>query len=377
MGSNIGKKVPWADMRAKMKDLDAECKSFQSLISRDLIFSKLENLDNGIRTWRKEDEDRHEIIVNLIEKWRKQMSGQFDKEAAKTDFIAKWLENLMNDRQACIDANSRIISWISDVQVGEAHSRIREKLGSQYWDTGKWFLAPPAGQNDPYQDWRKSLNSQIWIQGAPGTGKSSLESLVIHDLITNPASDNLAFYYCFRTATDSSNTPLAVMRSLVAQLAWSDDGMEVAEELRLRYQRESGNFVKGSKLSIDECGEILADLICLRGSTSIVVDALDECSAPMRVLACLRQVWKKTDCLKLFFTSRLHVEVNSPLAFPNATTVRAGSGSDSSSKDIKSFILRELAREERRNSEVITPELADRMVTILIRRAQGMYVGTF
>lgn len=327
-------------------------------------FYKLDNLDHGFRTWRKDDRDRHEIIVNLIEKWRKQMSDQLDKEAANTDFIAEWVEDLMHDRQACINANAGIISWISVVQVGEAHSRIREKLGSQYWDTGKWFLAPPA-DHDPYQDWKKTLNGQIWIQGAPGTKKCSLESLVIHDLITIPASNKLAIYYCFRTATDSSNTPLALMRSLVVQLAYSDDGMELAEELKLRYWRESGNFVKSIKLSRNECGEIIIDLIHLHGSTTIVVDALDECSAPMRLLSCLRQVWKKTDCLKLFFASRLRVEVTSPLAFPDAMTVRAGSGSDSSYKDVKSFILRELAREERRNSEVITSEVADRMVKIL------------
>jgi hypothetical protein len=385
MISNIGTTVDWADLRAKIRNRDNECRAIQGLLSqkqisskvdsrdekdrliREEIFSKLKSLDDGLRTWRQKDEDRHQYLTQMIEKWRVEM------EVSKKDAISTWVENMVQDKQSCLEANAKIVAWISNVQVGEAHARVREKLGSQYWNTGQWFLSPLGDKPDPYKAWRESRQGQIWIQGSPGTGKSSLESLVIHDLIKNPASEFLAFY-CFRTVTDSSNTPLAVLRSLVAQLACSNDGMDIVEEIQLRYQRESAQFVTGAKLSIDESVDLLIELVNSRGSTAIVIDALDECSAPNRLLTQLRKVWNSTDGLKIFFTSRLYVEVTAPSAFPDAVIVRSGSGSDSTSEDINSFIRKELEHEGRRNVDVITEELAERMVKILTQRAQGMYV---
>lgn len=109
-------------------------------------------------------------------------------------------------------------------------------------------------------------------------------------------------------------------------------------------------------------------LMNARGKTIIVVDGVDECSEPMSLLRALHRIWKAYPGLKIFITSRLDVDV--PDVFSRITTVR--SDLSKTSDDIEEYIRGELKRKERRNPKVINEELANRMVKILMERAQGM-----
>ena len=117
-----------------------------------------------------------------------------------------------------------------------------------------------------------------------------------------------------------------------------------------------------------ECEELLVTLMKLRGKTAIVIDGLDECSEPMQLLRSLHQVWKGSNRLKIFLTSRLDVAVTE--VFPKIKTIRSDFAK--TADDIREYIRKELQWKERRNAKVITEELAERMVNILTQRAQGM-----
>jgi hypothetical protein len=88
----------------------------------------------------------------------------------------------------------------------------------------------------------------------------------------------------------------------------------------------------------------------------------------MQLLRSLHQVWKGSNRLKIFLTSRLDVAVTE--VFPKIKTIRSDFAK--TADDIRDYIRKELQRKERRNAKVITEELAERMVNILTQRAQGM-----
>lgn len=242
---------------------------------------------------------------------------------------------------------------------------MRAKLGARYWNAGHWLLL-----NSAFKIWRASPRDQFWLQGSVGTGKTSLASIVINDLVRRGKNLNIAFFYCSRGLVTSSNNPTTIFRSLVAQLSLTVDGEDVHQAIKDRHYRYAQKYVTGSRLTLTECEDLLVTLMNDRGNTIIVVDGIDECSEPISLLRALHRIWKAYPGLKFFITSRLDVDV--PEVFSRITTVR--SDLSKTSDDIEEYIRGELKRKERRNPKVITEALADRMVKILMERAQGMYV---
>lgn len=288
---------------------------------------------------------------------------ELQKRSEEVHEMAKIFDMLQKDRDEKQKKIAVVIAWISDVQVGEDHERVRAKLGARHWDAGQWFL-----KNRDFIEWKSSQSGQFWLQGSVGTGKTSLASIVINELVQAADDRSIAFYYCSRSSTGSSNEPTAIFRSLVAQLACTNDGEEMYPVIAEWYNRDAKRFVMGSRLSLTECEDLLVILMTLRGRTVIVIDGVDECTEEMKLLRSLYQIWRKYPKLQLFLTSRLHVDVLE--VFPTIATVQSDFGK--TSDDIKEYIRKELQRTERRNPKVITEELAERMVAILTQRAQGM-----
>ena len=336
--SNIVQSVDWADLLSKVKQSDAECVALTSMTGMATLGSNLSGIGNSLVEIRQRSEEIQDIsktLAMLQESWDANQKGI-----------------------------SQIVSWISDAQVGEDHERVRTKLGARHWDAGQWFL-----QNPGFKAWKSSNRGQFWLQGSVGTGKTSLASIVINELVKAGDDDrSIAFYYCSRNSTASSNDTTAIFRSLVAQLACTSDGEDVYPVIRQWYQRDAKRYVMGSRLSLTECEDLLVTLMTFRGRTAIVIDGVDEAKEEMQLLRSLYQIWRRYPRLQVFLTSRLHVDVLD--VFPRITTVQSDFGK--TSEDIKEYIRKELQRKERRNPKVITDELAERMVNILAQRAQGM-----
>ncbi|TVY88295.1 Vegetative incompatibility protein HET-E-1, partial [Lachnellula willkommii] len=336
--SNVVQSVDWAELLSKVKESDAECVALTSMIGLASLGSNLSGIGNSLVELRQRSEEIHDIgkaLATLQEAWDANQKGI-----------------------------SQIVSWISDAQVGEDHKRVRTKLGARHWDAGQWFLENPG-----FKAWKGSNRGQLWLQGSVGTGKTSLASIVINELVKVGDNRSIAFYYCSRSSTGSSNDTVAIFRSLVAQLACTVDGEDVYPVIRQWYQRDAKRYVMGSRLSLTECEDLLVILMAKRGRTTIVIDGLDECEEEMQLLRSLYEIWRRYPNLQLFLTSRLHVDVLD--VFPEITTVQSDFGK--TSEDIKEYIRKELQRKDRRNVKVITDELAERMVEILTQRAQGMF----
>lgn len=115
-----------------------------------------------------------------------------------------------------------------------------------------------------------------------GLGKTFLVSKVIDykkDVLANhPNDEGLAFFYFNRKNTSMvRDTKLSCLQSLVRQLATThkNEG-RIRPELQLLYQK-----LEPEKRSLreEDCKEQLTQSINLYSKTTIIIDALDECSS--------------------------------------------------------------------------------------------------
>lgn len=203
-----------------------------------------------------------------------------------------------------------------------------------------------------------------------GTGKTSLTSIVIQkhlEELKPSAQERLAYFYCSEKE-QAPTTSLEVLRSVLAQLSWSSDGLTVAEEVKNLY-RSSNRLSGAGRPDHLQC----VDLILLFASTcpkvTIIIDALDECADSWTLLTNLAKIDRKSgNNITFFFSSRMHVEVSK--YFPRCSTV----GPEGNSTDIERYIRNEMAIPDQRLLDGKHPDLEERLVQILIKRAENMYV---
>jgi hypothetical protein len=315
---NIGKIDNWAELITKIQTDDVACVAFSQTLSFAHLAAALDEQSQSMK------------LKESLEKQRR-----IEEE------------------------NTRIIQWVSNVSVFVDHNFVRSKLGSYHWDSGTWLL-----HKREFKEWKQSRQGEIWLHGTVGTGKSCLTSIVINDLIETFTDERLAFFYCSR-----EYTPIDVFRSLVAQLSTSANGESITADIKAYYESKIKEDPKGSSLSLEQCENYLVDLINLYGCTTVVIDALDECSpSATELLLHLKNVGQRSQKLKLFLSSRDDFSVSQH--FSGSVQIRVHSTENS--QDIKSFIEGEFAKPERRNPLVITEELADRLQAALIWRAEGM-----
>jgi len=346
MFANITTANDWAGILKKVQSADTSCQAFISIKSTQELLKQIQKIPQGFNR-------------ELYEKWQ-------ENKTKSDEVLRQWIDDRLKESEDQQEENEKIISWISSAKVGEDHAAVREKLGISYWDSGQWLINPFNGQQNQLEGWKSSKDGQIWLRGSVGTGKTSLVSIVINYLIENRPQDRLAFFYCSRNST--TNTPVEILRSLVAQLVWSADGSEVTDQVKKIHKKRTARRSIESPFSVSDYVDLLATLIRQHGPTIIVIDALDECGSPMELLWKLFEIWTKARQLKVFISSREGIEVTK--VFSEALVVKMES--DNSSDDIGKYITTELNRKERRNSEVITEALARRMITILKILSEGM-----
>jgi len=182
--------------------------------------------------------------------------------------------------------------------------------------------------------------------------------------------ERLAFFYCSRTQGQRT-LPLDVFRSFVAQLAWSTDGSSIAKSVKTAYGRR-----KDCQLSLDECSNLLVGLVERYKRTTIVVDALDECENSTSLLLHLKKLWDSVHgVIKFFFSSRKNVDL--PENFLPCEKLDLDSQRSLTEEDMMMYVRSQVEEREKlglgtRLLKGKKPELEERLIETLVRRAQGM-----
>ncbi len=180
----------------------------------------------------------------------------------------------------------------------------------------------------------------------------------------------MAYFYCSGKIGQSQargTDPAIVFRSLVRQFAWTGEG-DIASNVTGKYKRMVEERPRGSAFSIEESSDILIQLINALPDTTIIIDALDECTLPYKLLRALQRIRNDTvGHMRLLVSGRNHIDVSSIIEECERTDLAV----ISDVMDIRSFIEKEVKYGENRLLRGTEPALEDRLIETLRTHAQG------
>ncbi|RYP46432.1 hypothetical protein DL768_007344 [Monosporascus sp. mg162] len=301
LGKNVLGSTEWADMPATISSLDDDTRRSLQFLGQETQIASLMTIQEFL--------ERQEHKINIL----------IQKAAADRDHVAQ------------------IIAWVTPISVQLDHLDVREKLGEDHFSSGYWYFQERKVEN--WRTWTEGSQC-LWLRGSIGTGKSSLTSIFIEDLVRSP-DGVVALFYCSRKA-DKDNEKLTsrnnyknILRSLLAQVAVSIDGTTVHNGVVRHFKQDPRRNMAGGGLSGEDCVQLLDDIFS-SGSTShftIVIDALDECIDYDTLLELLKKATGSKNNVRIAFTSRFQVKVED--SFPDAATVTITSQNED---DIQRFL---------------------------------------
>lgn len=206
---------------------------------------------------------------------------------------------------------------------------------------------------------------------AVGSGKSTLMSLVVDELLEESQIDRqklVAFFFCDKTSRNGQLLgPRSILRSLLKQLV-SMQG-KIPEYLNQAYESERRNGIINRKAHF-----FMRSIIRSAKETRIVIDGLDECDIETRTELLDDLKWLENDDfgnVGIIVASRKDSDIDH---FFQAN-YRSATINIRSDQDIELFVRKKVEEEfrlKRFSSTLRSSE--EQIITILISRSEGMYV---
>ncbi|KAL2069304.1 hypothetical protein VTL71DRAFT_15642 [Oculimacula yallundae] len=355
-----------------------EVESFARLLAAELTFQTDATLtDIAIRM-----KSVNPQSTNL-ESLNTQLNSFRDSNEAETRYLKKTLDDLnepinrlltqthaLNDNLK-EDERLKIFDWLSTIEYRSHHrSKAKELLPG----SGHWLLRKPE-----FAAWMESSTSSIlWLHGIPGSGKSMLVAHVIEYLQNRGTEDGgLAYFYCVRSTNEPERAdPVELLRCLLEQMSCFSEDEPVQSPVVKAYKagKKEAKGRKPSKLDIEECVDVMLELLQLNPVT-IIVDGLDECDPVKRqdLLDAFQKIIMESDnVVKIFVSSRDDHDLAHRLSkIPNLYIKASDNGGD-----IERFIksrVEEAISKERILCGKVTQALKNTIVKILIQKAEGMF----
>ncbi|KAF6230805.1 hypothetical protein HO173_010921 [Letharia columbiana] len=267
-----------------------------------------------------------------------------------------------------------ILRWLSSQPYLEHHQQIKKQAlpGS-----GQWLLQDPQ-----YIKWyEQSASSLLWLHGKQGSGKSTLVSLVVEDMIKRFEASQSAlpvYFYCTRSAAEPERSkPDTVLASILRQLSCVPPDAPLLSPVIEKYKRQGEGF-KSNGLGLDDSRDLIIRLIEDHSMTMtiIVVDALDECDAEMRqsLLDAFEHILKESvGLVKIFVSSRDDQDIVCTLRrYPNLDI-----SSDKNTADIEAYVKTEAQKLVNKGQLLRNSRAKEEMTALIIdqvcKGADGMF----
>jgi N-terminal domain of NWD NACHT-NTPase len=285
-----------------------------------------------------------------------------------TQSILQSMNDSLQQARAQTLNRQQVVEWISPINVFLDHLDVRQSLGGDYSNTGHWLL----NDNVEFRDWKSSGNGAILLQGAVGSGKSCLTSIVVQDFLEN-SQQPLAFFYCSSGSLNLSHpratgsVSISIIRCLLAQYATMPDG-SIAEPLQSLF---NGSEKQGK----GDCDSTLEAIISLflevlelqpKAQFTLIIDALDECTDYYKLLESIKEIVSCDADVRIFITARLDIEIHPPLSISPKLIVN-----ESNSVDINAYIEKEVSK--RYSGSGMTEEQAKRLTELLQKNSEGIF----
>ncbi|KAJ5175432.1 uncharacterized protein N7482_001309 [Penicillium canariense] len=265
-----------------------------------------------------------------------------------------------------MDEKRRIemLEWISPIPFGKHHHNVKDKRTP---GTGQWLL-----HHKDFCNWERKTGSALFVlQGTAGTGKTYLTSTVIDYLetfLTNPPKDEgFAFFYCDKNEPSRAQAQ-SILQSYVRQLSTTASNPE-SPQIKLQ-ETYSENREKGSTFTLDQCKKQILASLGIYQKTTLVVDAMDECSPESRdeLIEALKEfVAQSKKPVKIFISSRPDPDIQRQLEDAPGLSVDASDNQE----DIRSYLQGQIDKFAKKAA--FFGRLKADIVTRLLQRSQGMF----
>ncbi|GAB1320797.1 NACHT domain-containing protein [Madurella fahalii] len=357
--------------RARLETSQAFCDTLQECLSQlgDWENKLVKKLGTGKRTklkarlglldlkWPFESGDVDHII-QIQNKFRDTLSVALNID--QTRLLLDNFERVDNEERR------RILEWVSPILYGKHHNTVKEARTA---GTCEWLL-----RHKKFQEWERTSSSVVlWLQGSlsAGAGKTFLTSKVIDHIRSllerSPNQEGFAFFYCNRNE-EERRKPLSVLRSYVRQLSTAaSHPREMRKKLRELWHKMT---LEGSELGFGACREQLLESVNLYQSTTLVLDALDECDPDSRreLVDTIEFLLSKSEKpLRILISSRPDRDIRSRFLDKPNIEIRAGHNEN----DIRKFVDEEIVKHE--GWADMSPSLRDEIVKALLDRSDGMF----
>ncbi|KAI9661048.1 MAG: hypothetical protein M1821_009375 [Bathelium mastoideum] len=310
-------------------------------------------------------QDASEVIEK---RWR--------KEAMMTEigFFSKTSKTVMYRYD--VSKRTEILQWLSPEPYLQHHGQMKQNTlpGS-----GAWFL-----DDKVFKKWKNDPNSSVlWLHGIPGSGKSKLMSIVTEDALQGSSigqSAGLGFFYCSRnTAEPTRSDPRAILSSLARQLSitpGSPEPSSLEPVVQIYEKREAEGFASGPLTITENCHLIARLTEFYSQHTTLIIDALDECSTDSRseLLEALEMILAASqNRVKILISSRDDQDIVRSLKHhPNLEM-----SSEKNGADIASFVAVETERLIQKRKLLRYSTSLDEMKSLIISRVTKGAYGMF
>ncbi|PYH44677.1 ankyrin repeat domain-containing protein, partial [Aspergillus saccharolyticus JOP 1030-1] len=252
-----------------------------------------------------------------------------------------------------------ILEWLN---LDQGPGRHHEIQGRRTPGTGKWIFNQPQ-----FQEWLKpdSPINVLWCIGGPGSGKSTIMSLVVDEVKHSRTvpDEAVAYYYCdyrMRTSQPAALVLEYLVKTFVEQL---DSLPQSISQLYNNCRRD------GRRPKVSELETILNEICSLFRSPFVLLDALDEFS-PTNITE-TRHLIRLLNGLarngaRVFVTSRYRPEP--VLEEGSAILEFAADGTD-----IRRHIMHVLSSDDSM-VDILDPQLEEEICSKIVAQAGGMFL---
>ncbi|KAL8664311.1 MAG: hypothetical protein Q9202_003125 [Teloschistes flavicans] len=198
----------------------------------------------------------------------------------------------------------------------------------------EWVLSRPA-----FRSWIEDHSSRsriLFVSGLPGSGKSVLSSFIIEHLQEMNLSCQ---YYFFRFGDHAKRSVGLMLRSLAYQIA--RQSLQASTQL----EKLAGDAVKFEKV---EARTIWSKLFSsrlfklqLQKPLYWVVDALDECEAPQRLLDIISSITQSQTPIRIMFIGRKTQALSTAFQRMDSSIEVSELPADGTKADLEAYVVKE------------------------------------